>query len=448
MLKLASLLAMACLAGSAAFAQPGSTHGVIELTHGWVKGADGTKISVKGLKLPCIIHPIYADNLTPASASPKTLSQALDQALQPRRYPAQMGPEADSVIYQADAGLGYGYIEGNPSSLDDITIAGSGLGKPWTKLKFGFNTSLGLNPRFLVRWRIFGTNTDFPAPQNDFTDEIADFGGVFQSPIPSTQVVVEVDITQAGVLSTDDTLFIAQQFREFSNPPTPQQLLGEGEFMYGAVDTVFNAFAPPTVGSSDGTIFWYDWDPFPDGNYENTEIDTFENAQANHVLGITVNASGSSQSFNPISAEASYGWNPTGNFLSTWIAGDGDVFAVLPRFDYGRMDPNGAIDVEVPAPATFTAFRAEGLAGIEVPQMNQKVQAFHAATGTWVTLAESTVGLGVNSFNGAYGGTLPLAGFKQANGRIKFRVRWDSPPNDTGRSFKMYIDMFRVWYTS
>lgn len=448
MLKIASLLSILCLAAPAAFAQPGPTYGEIELTHGWIKRADGTKVSVKGMKLPCVAYPIYAKNLTPQSVNDRTINEALANTLRSTGNPLRMGPEADSVIYQADAGTGYGYVELNPSSLDDVTISGAGLGKPWTKLKFGFNTTLGSNPRFLVRWRIFGTNTDNPAPQNDFTDEYADFGGVINMPIPGPQVIVEVDITQASMVTTDDTLFIAQQFREFGNPPTLQQLNGEGEFMYGTVDTVFNAFAPPTIGTSDGTLFWYDWDPFPDGNYENTEIDTFEGSQANHVLGIKVDSSGSSQSFNPATVTVSYGRLPSGSLLSTWIQNDGDVFSIRPRFDYGRTDPIGAIDMEVPTPSTFTSFRAEGLVGSEVDQIHQMVQVYHVATNTWVTLADTVAPLGNNSVNAAYGGTLPLAGFKQANGMIKFRVRWDTPPPDTGRAFKMYVDMFRVWFTT
>lgn len=456
MRKLFPLLALVCLAPGLANASPEPiAAGFLEVAHGWVKHPDGSLVSIKGMKLPFKAWPITAKTLKPnkANLSPNgALAFYLDnpspsRTLRGAPKSSGGGPEADQVIYQADAGAGYGVVPDNPSSLDDITISG-GLNKPWQSLKFGFSTSLGPNPRFLIRWRIWQTNIDNPAPQNDFTGEIADFGVVWNVPIPADQVIVEIGIAQAAVSTNDSTLFIAQQFRQYSNPPTQQQRDGEGNFMLGTVDTVFNGGAPPTTGSSDGTQFWYDWDPFPDGNYENSEIDTFEGAEANHVLGITVAGSGNVVNFNSFAVRAVVGQSPQGNFLSTWQPNDNNRFTVQTVFENSRSVPFGLIEMDVPnASGNVTGIRVAGTLYSTLAGHTAFVEMKNATNNTWVTLSTKPTNDGDTVFSESYGGTIPLSNFVNNDGTITFRVRWQITGAPLGRNWRMGVDYFLVTYT-
>lgn len=454
MRKFFPLLALMCLVPGLANASPEPiAAGFLEVAHGWVKRPDGTIASIKGMKFPFKAWPITAKVMKPHKGLPTANSQLAallenpSPAQRQRSAPKSGGPEADQVIYMADAGAGYGVAPDNPSSLDDITISG-GLNKPWQSLRFGFSTILAPNPRFLIRWRIWQSNIDNPAPMNDFSGEIADFGVIWNVPIPADQVVVEIGIAQAAVSTNDSTLYIAQQFRECSNPPTPQQLEGEGEFMLGAVDTVFNGGAPPTTGSSDGTMFWYDWDPFPDGNYENSEIDTFEGAEANHVLGITVAGSGNVVNFNCFGIRTIVGQNAQGNFLSTWQANDNNRYTVQTVYENSRSNPFGMIELDVPnSSGNVTGIRVSGTLYSTLPGHTARVEMKNATNNTWVTLSTKTINQGDTIFSEAYGGTIPYANFVNPDGTITFRVRWNITNATVGRAWRMGIDHFLVTYT-
>jgi len=455
MRKLFPLLALVCLVPGLANASPEPVaSGYLEVAHGWVKRPDGSLVSIKGMMLPFKAWPISAKtlkptkfNLNPISALAYYLENPVpSKNLRIKPRSSGGGPEADQVIYQADAGAGYGVAPDNPSSLDDITLSG-GLNKPWQSLKFGFSTSLGNNPRFLIRWRIWQSNLDNPAPQNDFTGEIADFGVIWNVAIPGNQVVVEIGIAQASVSTSDSTLFIAQQFREVSNPPTPLQLQGEGDFMLGSVDTVFNGGAPPTVGSSDGTQFWYDWDPFPDGNYENSEIDTFEGAEANHVLGITVAGSGSVITFPMSTITPTIGLNPQGNVISTFQAFDNNEFKVEPNHTGARLDPIASIELSgFAAFGTVTGIRVSGVTTTTLGGLQRKVEMKNATNNTWVTLSDQVVGVGSSSFSESYGGTVPISQFL-SGGNATFRIRWYTTSPNIPRAWTMGIDQFSATYS-
>ncbi|QYK54176.1 MAG: hypothetical protein KF824_04585 [Fimbriimonadaceae bacterium] len=457
MRKFFPLLALVCLVPGLASASPEPiASGYLEVAHGWVKRPDGSLVSIKGMMLPYKAWPITAKKIEPLKAKPNP-NDALAYLLAnpPSRQndrgtnssPKSAGPEADQTVYLADAGAAYGYVENNPSSLDDITLSG-GLNKPWQTLRFGFATTLGTNPRFLIRWRIWQNNVDNPAPQNDFSGEIADFGVVWNQAIPSNQVIVEIGIAQAAVSTSDSTLFICQQFREYSNPPTTAQRNGEGEFMLGTVDTVFNTGAPPSVGSSDGTQFWYDWDPFPDGNYENTEIDTFEGAEANHVLGIKVAGSGSVVNLNSFAVRAVVGQSPQGNFLSTWQPNDNNRFTVLTSYDNMRSAPVGLIELDVPnASGNVTGIRASGVIWSSLGLHTAYIEMKNATNNTWVTLSTKTINEGDTIFAESYGGTIPLSNFVNPDGTITFRVRWQLSNAPVARNWRMGVDHFLVTYT-
>lgn len=455
MRKLLPLAALMCLLPGLASAAPQPvSSGYLEVAHGWVKRPDGSLVSIKGMMVPYKVWPISAKKIDVKLARRSTVG-ALKFHLENPRFtpstkgsPKSAGPEADLVIYNADIGIPdqYGAVPDNPSSLDDITLSG-GLGKPWQSMKFGFSTTLGLNPRFLIRWKIWETNVDNGVGLDDFNTLLADFGVIWNVAIPNDQVIVEIGIAQAGMSTSDSTLFMAQQFREVSNPPTPIQLQGEGEFLYGSVDTVFNNNAPPSVGSSDGAVWWYDWnDGNPDGVYENTEMDIVDTGLSNHVLGIKVAGTGSVFSFPISSITPIIGLNPTGNFISTFQSFDNNQYLIKPFHGGARLDPIARVEMKA-----FAAFgnvigiRASGLTTSTLGGLTRVVEMKRVTNNSWVTLSSQVVGQGASNFSESYGGVVPMSEFI-GGGEVTFRISWFVSGTNTSRTWDMGIDMFSVTY--
>ncbi len=457
MRKFLPLLAALIALPSFAAAQGAPISGEVTVAFGWVKKADGTKVNIAGKKLPFRATPIRTKNLT---ATNRELVQngrelpALENPLKKLLSNVNTGSNpkeaADLIVYQADAGSNYGYVEFNPSSLDDINMISSGLNKPWSTMSFGMNYGSSSFSSFIIRWRCFKTNIDNPAPANDFSGEFADFGVKWTSALAQGSYVVEINVAQASVSTDDSSIYVAQQFRE--PRPNGQAEDGEGPFEYGVIDTVFNAGFPPTTGSSLDQ-FWYDWDPAPDGKYENTEIDVFDGNVANHVLTIKVASSGSVVSLTAADARKGIGRFVSGSLLSVLTAGDNNEFKINEDYFVARTSPVGSIEVDfIQTAQTITGIRVNGTAGVTISGCDQWVDIYDFTESKWVQLAsQPNIPNGSNTFNESYGGTVPLSHFTGVVNHpffgpipvIRARVRFKNTNFNVARNWQMKLDQLQ-----
>lgn len=213
-----------------------------------------------------------------------------------------------ATVYQADAGSGYGFVDPNPSSLDDLNLSG-GAGLPWQNFTFGFNVDLVHD--FLVRWILFDTyTTGLGAGVSAFSNVRADWGVIIPaSLIPGVGTYkLGINIAAAGVVADNNACYLAQQFRG-------TQADGNGPFD-NAISSVFNAGADVTIGSS-ANQFWYDNDPVPDGIYDETEIDNLGDGNFANFL-LTIQAAGHQDSITPFSYTYVRGSEVSGD-LSTFL---------------------------------------------------------------------------------------------------------------------------------
>lgn len=468
MRKLLPILAALLVLPGLAAAEPVPITGEVTVAFGWVKNADGTKTNLAGKKLPFKAYPISTKRLEAVRTARKSAKRAplfapaklsdfiRGNSAKPGEAPIPMMDSADTTVYEANAGTGYGYVENNPSSLDDINLISAAAGKPWSTMTFGMQYNLPTFSDFIIRWRCYETNIDNPPGQTDFSGEFADFGVRWNVSLGQGAHLVEINVAQAAVSTSDSSIFVAQQFRAphpFGPGGTED---GEGTFKYGEVETVFNAFAPPTIGTSLDQ-FWYDWDPFPDGNYENSEIDLFEGNVANHVLTIKVASSGTVNQISPVNARMSIGTNPVGTLASV-VSNDGTYFKVNADNSGARGFPVGGVEVDFwqLAPGTVTGIRLSGVAGTTIASADQGIDLYDFTNNTWVQVNVKTVGSGFNFFNEAYGGTVPYSHFVGVTNHpffgniptVRARVRFLNNVYDIPRSWEMRLDHLQCSVTT
>jgi hypothetical protein len=453
------LAAFAVLPGLAN-AEPGPITGELEIAFGWSKDANGDKVNLKGRKIQYRAWPVSAKNLTPVKASANWFGNLLksSEKRQPKfNPPAPLnGPDSNNYVYFADAGAGYGYIESNPSSLDDVVLTSGAIGKPWTQFRFGFNYVPTTFSQFVMRWRIWQNNVDNPAPQNDFSGEIADFGVIWNQSVPSGAHIFEINVIAAAISTTDTSLYIAHQYRNRSNNPLGED--GEGSFKTGEVDALFNAAAPPSVGFSEDQ-FWYDFDPVPDGIYENTEIDIFEGARADLLGGIQVSQSGTVQEITALNAFMGNGRFVSGNLLSILNAGDNNLFRMNEAYNVARDTSVGEVIVDFFNPVTnVNGIRIAGTGGTTINNTIRRIHLYNFNTNTWVLLNQIQVPtLGLFQFNETYGGPVsqipnfigtvnhPILGPIPA---IRARVGWQNTTFNNDRSWQMQLDLLECFVTT
>jgi len=426
-----------------ATALPFANDGYLQVAHGWVKNSEGKRVSIKGMVFPYRIEPITAENLSrrdPKDQFTGKLFERNNSRLNSKVQPRNGGPEDDLTFYNSDAGIGYAYIELNPSSLDDITISSSGLNKPWQKFTFGFNYGYPSFSNFLIRWRIWEDRIDNPAPQNDFSNEIADFGVIWNQSVTPGTYKVEIMITQAGVTTDDTTLFVAQQFRDASN------LQGEGDFEYG-IDTVFNNAAVPSVGSSENQ-FWYDWDPVADGAYEETELDILETGQSNHLWVIKSSTTANSTQVFPILVNVTQGTQTAGNVFSLWFPFDNDQIRVDPYYLGARNDPNQRVVVEGLLPGTdITSIRLVVTSSAGEPQVQQKLFLWNYSGNAWVPIDTRLIGTTPVLTDVTYGGTIPITNFAGPGNRLRMMLESTKTNVSSDSPWDLRVDQVS-WYVT
>lgn len=423
-------------------AERGTPDGYLTMPFARVRDTNGTLRVMANLQVPYWIEPVRAVNLTPARRSGNLLSRIVPTRARVAAGGGQEGfrrtPESNLTVFRADAGEPYGFVEDNPSSLDDLVITSSGVNRGWTELTFGFNYAADPFANFLIRWRCYSNRQSATAPANSFSSEFADFGVIWSQAVTPGTYKVTISVVAAAVVAPSTNVYMATQFRD------PSNLQGNGEFI-GYADVMFNPNGLPTVGSSEDQ-FWYDWDP-RNGAYNDNEIDVFEGQRADHLTEIKVNSVAQVNTLTPQTLTAPFGTVVAGDIFSLAFPEEGDVVEGVRGFTGSRNDPVLAFQSEFTSPvASITGLRVVSVSGADVAPMRRQIALWNWVTSSWVPLVtdDLTTPNVWTTHNQAYAGLLPLSTFLNANRRIRVRVGFFDNTFTLPRNWKGKLDQLNV----
>lgn len=446
------LLAVVSLAGAGEIVR-----GDMELAFGKVRQVDGSYRDVKGIKIPYVAERIDAQVITPMEAYRRRFG--FPGVSQGRiGYPAisnfgrngarggSYGPEALQKCYQNDSGGMYGILDPaeweNPSSLDDITMLPIGVNKAWKQLTMGYDWDGSNSTRIIIRWRMWTNNIDRPEGQNDFTNEIGDFGGYYTAPQSGTWKVT-FDVSIIGMASPVETVYWATQFR--TDLPT-----GEGAFR-SDYRCVYSNASPPQIGTSLNQ-FWFDWD-FLDGIYENTEIDMLSDGFSNMLYAVDIDSTSSQFFAYPNSVTATKGVVRAGDNLSLWYDYDNDSL----RYGEPRVNrlANPVAEIEVKSrlnSATISSLALQTSASCNREGAYYRVSLWrYGGTPGWVDLGGNIpLTIAFQPVQHIYAGAAPVTQFLNATRDVRMRIRFFRPivAGPLGVPFEYNIDKVNWLYTS
>ena len=451
MRKLFLLVSMLGLVASALAQQV--TSGTMEVAFGWVKQADGTKKSIKGLKIPFTGRQVQAARIGRSGvvAAPQFPGlQAMTAPLNRFRSRTNTGGKgwgalvADQLIYSAFnmSGTGFAIVDPqefvDPSSLDDININSSGSGKIWSKMNFSVHSEALSSRAILIRWRIWNTHLPNPPGANDYTDEVADFGTVF-TPGSGTWIYEAsgTGMQQAGVVVPDTDCYVAQQLRD-----TSDLINGNGPFDLDFFNVYYVA-APPSPGSSQDT-WTFDSDPL-DGIYEDSEIDAFTTGapppHSNMAFQFFVNSSSTTTTSFPTTATVITGRSEQGNNISMWFSNDLDEFQLVATIFENRQIPWAEMHIETVSPGTaLLSLRVQTRTMVTRPNVTQKIELWrYGGTPGWIPFDSRMMPQnGWVEIDAVYGGSVPLSQFVGAGNKLKLRLTYFAGSNS--KKFVTYQD--------
>jgi len=354
----------------------GGASGVLYLSFGKVRQWDGTYKNIAGMPIRFTVEPIQLGN----------------KGIKPSPFE---GP-ALTTVFRNDNGAGSYFYTGDefpmPSALDDVVMNASGSGQPWKHLTVGYH--MAERGTVLLRWICFDTFVAGRGPGvSAFDGVIADFGGLLTitqalfPQIPGTYKIT-FDVAAAGVAIPDGEFFFATQMRY----PDPPLYRGEGPFNSNFWP-VFSG-GGVAIGTSDD-LFYYDYDPVPNGIYDETELDYFGGPpnHANFLLQIDV--SGTAQDVYPSFVQVTNGTYLSGTFLDLWYSED---------FWYSaQIDPQSEaanpieILVETQAPTNIiTSLNFTIEAHTSDSGFEQLVYLFNFTTNQWRLILQSTTSIADN----------------------------------------------------
>lgn len=380
---------------------------------GWVKRADGTKVSLEGASIPITF---------------KKIAESAHIGPQPFGIRGAEQNIAAFTAYQNDHGPdSYFYTPGNASSLDDIVLNG-GEGVPWQWMKLGVNVEA--TNRVIVRWRIFDTKLQDTMPgQMAFTNEIADFGTYVQFGAPGVYSM-DANVGIVGIVVPDGECYLAQQFRDDAFPN------GEGPFE-PAFSDLFSG-GGVSVGTSED-IFNYDFDPDPNGIYEWQEWDYFGGTpnEANFFARMIVN--GTAQELLPSSYTIVRG-NYLGGALTDIWYDDQSFLSVQRGFVPSLNEAPINVEVQTVAPTTsILSMTFNAQVWCDKNGLLAKLELFNYNSNQWVMWdswttngVEQTRSLIVTSNPGQY--------VQSGTRNVKARLTVKRGPSVLGTTFKADID--------
>ncbi|MCB8933425.1 MAG: hypothetical protein M9921_00615 [Fimbriimonadaceae bacterium] len=335
-----------------------SFSGVMELTFGMVRRADGTYQSAQGMKVP--FHAVRV------KASTK-----------PGQVNPHGGPYASAIGYKNDIDGTYFYTGPEfpmPSALDDAVMVSSSNGQPWTNMTVGYHVES--TQQVILRWIVHDSFVSGRgAGVSAFSGVLADFGGFYA--FPSTgDWKITFDISIAGVIVPDGSFYFASQIRA----PVAS---GEGAFM-PQFWTMFSG-GGVTSGSSED-LFYYDNDPQPDGIYDETEAENFGGPPGLANLLLVVETGGTISEAFPFNYTILAGQYVDGDFIDLWIV-DGSSLKVRQSNASETIYPISVIIEGLSPVANITSLKFNLDAFVNQQGNELKVSLFDYSTNHWVEIA-------------------------------------------------------------
>lgn len=363
-------------------------HGTAEVVFGRYLGVDGKVHHVGGFTIPFTFEKIDARRV----GTPRK-----------NRGAGDLESPADTTIYMNDRGTNYFYTPEMASALDDVSIIPAGNNQKWRLLTLGVNTERTLG-RVMLRlrtWRDFVSGLG--AGVSAFYTELWDYGiGIETSQFPTpgaykftlplyTNSLIDMRVP-------NQQCFFAQQWREYN-------IFGEGAFLENEMSPIFSGDGGPTIGVSDD-LFWYDWDPSPNGIYDETEQDYFGGApnEANFLLTATIGQSGTLETLRPTSYTWFRGTHVAGNVGSLHFSDDNRLQGNRGVVANAQEAPIQLVMESFSSTANITAMSLKVESLVTSTGLQQELQLYNFTTGQYVsidtraaTLTEQTVNVSVPS---------------------------------------------------
>lgn len=388
--RILALVALVSLA-SGAFAEV--RWGQVEIAFFRIRGADGQMIDLptKGIVLPVKMERI---TVTPKFPLPHTYSQG----------ETNIFPQVNEV-YKNDKGEGTYFFDPNgPSSCDDLTILPSGNGQNWYDLTVGVYTVNG-NPNRKVMLRQLGWNnyvSGLGPGVSALQGLVFDVGWSFQPgqfpPAPDASTAWKFTIpihNYWAALQLDNNMmkapqgliYFAQEWREWNAQ-------GEGAFIINDFAPVFCGNGDPTIGSSTDNYI-NDWDPQPDGIFDETENDYFGGppSEANFLVDLTTQASGVNETVYPDSVtlfRGSYqgGNNASFKFIDQNYYRANKGFVANPTENPVQIILEGTVST-----ANLTGLSIDVVSSFSNNSFDQIIDAWNYTTSQWIQVDRRHVGL-------------------------------------------------------
>jgi hypothetical protein len=369
--------------------------GVMTLTHGFVTRPDGTRVSVVGAQIPFVAERVAASPFRPLALG------------------ANGSAPSNVTIYSNDNGeQTYFYTPEMPSSLDDAKLSPVGNGAPWRFLTNGVHTSAPQT--FLIRWQVFNRFVQGRgAGRSAFDVVLGDFGGVVRAITEPGAFKVTYDISVIGLRVPDGQAYLGTQYRE-------PQLNGQGAFL-PAFSSVFSG-GGVRQGTSEDIFFW-DFDPEPNGLYEETEADNYGGPpnEANHLLTITT--TGTQNTVLPQTMTVPFGRLVSGDAGSLWFV-DNDIVTIQQVLPFSANTPDAAMQIEAPAPpGSPLALSLILVSSVSQPNIRQTIELFNFVQQRWVVVDERIASTTMQRVEGIVTSN-PSEYVQGSPRRVRARVLW------------------------
>jgi hypothetical protein len=269
-----------------------------------------------------------------------------------------------------------------------------------------------------------------------FQQKIADFGVIFPSQAVNTYKLT-FGIAQAGVTVNQTQCYLATQYRE----PNPN---GQGAFD-PAFSIVFNPIAPPTIGNSENS-FYYDYDPVPDGIYDELEYEQIDGGLANFLLQIDTTSGSNQHTLNPVLMNLDMGSHISGDITDLYFSDD-SYYRAGPSFTGSRQDPNIRIMVEGFAPqGTVQSMRFVCETATSVAGQTQRIELFNYQTQQWMLYDERTTTATDSVIEILIGNLPPQQFVHPSTRRVRARIGIFAAPT-APKSWNVRVDQ-AVWYVT
>jgi hypothetical protein len=327
-----------------------------------------------------------------------------------------------STVYEALAGSGYASLaDPDPHTADDHVIAG-GVNQPWTTYQFGM--VIDINRPFTARWVGYDNIVTGQGPNvSAFEGELFDLRATVSEPPGTGGWLFTFNLAALDIRVPNDSFAMTQEFRMPS-------ATGLGAFD-PAMGSIYNAAAPPSVGSSANGFFM---DENLDGIIDENEFFVLQNSPASN-LARKINAGGTLTSVSPVSVNILQGLHAAGT-LSNLTTSNDQYYQLRTAV---QLQP---IIVQFEATAPPGGSFLGMLLTIEASstlQGTMKLELFNFATNQWIDAG--TVDLSHEDQSWFVRTTTTTEEFvNPANGAMRLQITGTPPPARSVRTWILRFD--------